>query len=81
MTYLDEIDCTRIEASPEAAEAWVHHVNTVADQTLYPSCNSWYLGANVPGKTRVFMPLLGFPPYVEKCNAVAAADYDGFVVG
>ncbi len=53
-------------------------MNNVANQTLYPSCNSWYMGANVPGKTRVFMPLLGFPPYVERRNAVAAAGYQGF---
>jgi len=50
------------------------------DFTLFPSCNSWYLGANVPGKPRVFMPLLGFPPYVEKCNEVAAKGYEGFAL-
>ncbi|MDG2333767.1 MAG: NAD(P)/FAD-dependent oxidoreductase [Myxococcota bacterium] len=70
-----------IEASEEAADAWVAHVNEVAEQTVYPSCNSWYLGANVPGKPRVFMPLLGFPPYVEKCDEVAASNYEGFVLG
>ena len=53
-------------------------MNEVADFTLFPSCNSWYLGANVPGKPRVFMPLLGFPAYVEKCNEVAANGYEGF---
>ena len=42
--------------------------------------NSWYMGANVPGKTRVFMPLPGFPPYAEQCAAVAANGYDGFVL-
>ena len=67
-----------IEATPQAQEEWVGHVNTVASGTLYPGCNSWYLGANVPGKTRVFMPLLGFPPYVERCNQVAASGYEGF---
>jgi len=67
-----------IEARPEAQEAWVEHVNAVAERTLYPQCNSWYLGANVPGKTRVFMPLLGFPDYVKKCNEVVAKDYEGF---
>jgi cyclohexanone monooxygenase len=71
-------DRATIEARPEAQEAWVEHVNAVAGRTLYPRCNSWYLGANVPGKTRVFMPLLGFPDYVEKCNAVAAKGYEGF---
>ncbi len=71
----------RIEASASAEKAWVAHVNAVADSTLFAGCNSWYLGANVPGKPRVFMPLLGFPPYVEKCNAVAAKGYEGFAFG
>jgi cyclohexanone monooxygenase len=70
-----------IEATPQAQDEWVGHVNTVASGTLYPGCNSWYLGANVPGKTRVFMPLLGFPPYVERCNQVAANGYEGFALG
>jgi cyclohexanone monooxygenase len=69
-----------IEARPEAQEAWVEHVNAVADRTLYPMCNSWYLGANIPGKTRMFMPLLGFPPYVEKCREVAEKGYEGFLL-
>jgi len=68
-----------IEATEPAVESWVNHVNAVADQTLYPTCNSWYLGANVPGKTRVFMPLIGYPTYVEKCDQVAANGYQGFV--
>ena len=68
----------RIEADATAERDWVGHVNTVANHTIFPSCNSWYLGANVPGKTRVFMPLLGFPGYVEKCEAVVAEGYAGF---
>ena len=67
-----------IEATATAEKDWVEHVNTVADMTLYPTCNSWYLGANVPGKPRVFMPHIGFPPYVEKCEDVAAKGYEGF---
>ncbi|MCC6709351.1 MAG: NAD(P)/FAD-dependent oxidoreductase [Gammaproteobacteria bacterium] len=62
----------------EAEDAWVEHVNEVAGGTLLNSCNSWYLGANVPGKPRVFMPYLGFPAYVEKCRQVAANGYEGF---
>lgn len=68
-----------IEADPEAQASWVRYVNDVASFTLFPTCNSWYLGANVPGKPRVFMPLLGFPPYVEQCAAVVADGYRGFV--
>ena len=71
---------TRIEARPEAEDAWVAHVNAVADRTLFPGCNSWYLGANVPGKPRVFMPLIGFPAYVAKCDEVAAKGYEGFAL-
>ncbi len=70
-----------IEASPEAAAAWVAHVNGIAELTLYPTCNSWYLGANIPGKTRIFMPLPGFPAYEEKCDEVAANGYEGFLLG
>jgi len=70
----------RIAATPAAEDTWVAHVNDVANLTLYPTCNSWYLGANVPGKPRVFMPYLGFPPYVQKCNEVASRGYEGFAV-
>ena len=78
LKYLRDNGVATIEATVEAEEAWVRHVNEVADKTLYPHCNSWYLGANVPGKTRVFMPLVGFPPYAETCAKVAANDYEGF---
>ena len=72
---------TVVEAEVEAENAWVSHVNDVASATLYPGCNSWYLGANVPGKPRVFMPYLGFPEYVVKANDVAAKGYEGFALG
>ncbi|HKY76063.1 MAG TPA: NAD(P)/FAD-dependent oxidoreductase [Acidimicrobiia bacterium] len=67
-----------IEASPEAAEEWGAYVNAVAGTTLFTTCNSWYLGANIPGKPRVFMPLFGFAPYVATCDDVAADNYRGF---
>ena len=71
-----------IEASPEAQDAWVDEVNALAAGTLFPTCNSWYLGANVPGKPRVFMPYVGgFPAYRERCEAVAANGYEGFLLG
>ncbi|HEY5155365.1 MAG TPA: NAD(P)/FAD-dependent oxidoreductase [Acidimicrobiales bacterium] len=78
--YLRDHGYRSIEATESAQDQWVDHVNAVADMTLYPRCNSWYLGANVPGKSRVFMPLLGFPPYAEQCAAVAANDYEGFAL-
>jgi cyclohexanone monooxygenase len=70
---------SRIEATPEAQEAWVRHVNEEADQTLFPQANSWYIGANVPGKPRVFMPYVG-ENYKIRCDEIAAKDYEGFVV-
>jgi cyclohexanone monooxygenase len=70
-----------IEATEAAQEAWVAHVNEVAEGTLFPKANSWYMGANVPGKPRVFMPYIGgFPVYRDKCNEVAANGYEGCVV-
>ncbi len=68
-----------MEADPAAKDAWVDHVNAVADSTLLPRANSWYMGANVPGKPRIFMPYLGgVGAYRQKCDEVAANDYDGF---
>jgi len=71
---------THIEATQSAEDGWVEHVNEVAATTLYATCSSWYLGANIPGKPRVFMPLPGFPPYAEKCEEVAANNYEGFAL-
>jgi cyclohexanone monooxygenase len=69
----------RIEASPQAELDWVHHVNQVADSTLYPLANSWYMGANIPGKPRVFMPYVGgYDRYKRHCDAIAAKGYEGF---
>jgi cyclohexanone monooxygenase len=70
-----------IEATEAAQDDWVAHVNEVAQTTIFPHANSWYLGANVPGKPRVFMPYIGgFPTYRDKCNEVAAKGYEGCVV-
>jgi len=69
----------RIEAETPSVTAWVEHVNEVANSTLYPLANSWYLGANIPGKPRVFMPYVGgFHNYKKKCDTVAQNDYEGF---
>ena len=80
LEYLRDRGLATVEAEPDAQRDWVRYVNDVASLTLFPSCNSWYLGANVPGKPRVFMPLLGFPPYVEQCAEVVAAGYRGFTL-
>ncbi len=68
-----------IDASPDAEDAWVGHVNAEAHLTLFPQANSWYLGANIPGKARVFMPYVGgIGRYRKICDEVAANDYKGF---
>ncbi|MGE0725846.1 MAG: cyclohexanone monooxygenase, partial [Alphaproteobacteria bacterium] len=70
-----------IEATAEAEDAWVRHVGDVADINLRSSCSSWYVGANIPGKPRVFMPYIGgFPLYVRKCEEIVAKGYDGFAL-
>src|SRR5262249_30583076 len=80
LVYVRDNGYGRIEANEQAENEWVDHVNAIAGMTLYPTCNSWYLGSNMPGKTRVFMPLVGFPPYVDKCNEVVAKGYEGFTL-
>jgi cation diffusion facilitator CzcD-associated flavoprotein CzcO len=73
---------TRIEATPEAMDWWVAQVNAAAEATLLPQAkHSWYLGANVPGKPRVFMPYAGgMPVYRKICADVASKGYEGFVL-
>jgi cyclohexanone monooxygenase len=80
LSWLRSNQHATIEVSPTAQDQWVQHVNTVADATLYQSCSSWYLGANVPGKPRVFMPLPGFPAYAQRCADVARKNYLGFLL-
>jgi cyclohexanone monooxygenase len=80
--YLCDHDLTRIEAEQWAEDAWVQHNNEVAARTLYPLANSWYVGANIPGKPRVFMPYVGgVTAYKKKCDDVAANGYQGFRFG
>jgi cyclohexanone monooxygenase len=68
-----------IEATREAEEAWTDHVQEVANQTLYPKAASWYMGANIPGKPRIFMPYIGgMHNYEKKCEDVATKNYEGF---
>ncbi|MFK4655480.1 cyclohexanone monooxygenase [Bradyrhizobium japonicum] len=71
-----------MEASGEAEDKWVAHVNEVARGTLYPQANSWYMGANIPGKPRIFMPYIGgVGVYRRICDEVAAKGYEGFLLG
>jgi cation diffusion facilitator CzcD-associated flavoprotein CzcO len=78
---LRERGLATIEPLPDSEQRWIAHVNEVAENTMYtaPSCNSWYLGANIPGKPRIFMPYVGgYPRYRERCEQEAAAGYPGF---
>ncbi len=79
LVHLRDADISIIEAEQTAEDAWVEHVNTVADATLFPRANSWYVGANIPGKPRVFMPYVGGVwTYRIKCDEVARDGYTGF---
>jgi cyclohexanone monooxygenase len=79
--YLRDHDHEAIEADVEAEDEWVAHVNEVGHATLYPLASSWYMGANVPGKPRIFMPYVGgVGAYRQKCDDVAAKGYEGFTL-
>ena len=81
LQYLRSNGLDRIEATAEAEDAWVQHVNELADETLYTVSNSWYIGANIPGKPRVFMPYVGgCGRYRRACDTVAAQGYEGFTL-
>jgi cation diffusion facilitator CzcD-associated flavoprotein CzcO len=80
--HLRERGFERIEPTQEAVERWVAHVNEAANATLMPLAkHSWYLGANVPGKPRVFMPYAGgMARYRDTCAHIAANEYEGFAL-
>jgi cyclohexanone monooxygenase len=82
--YLKSKNLASIEATDSAEQSWVAEVNQVAIGTMFtaPTCNSWYLGANIEGKPRIFMPYIGgFPRYRETCERIVANDYEGFEFG
>ena len=79
MAHLKRHGRATIEAKQSAEEGWVAHVNEVAGRTLMPNNNSWYVGANIPGKPRVFMPYLGGAAvYKETIEKIARQGYEGF---
>jgi cyclohexanone monooxygenase len=74
---------TAIEATPQAEEQWTAHVEAIVNQTLMPQANSWYMGANIEGKPRAFLPYLdpaGVGGYRKGCDEIAANGYEGFVL-
>jgi cyclohexanone monooxygenase len=79
--YMRDRKLDTMEAEQGAEDKWVAHVNEVAYTTLYPQADSWYMGANIPGKPRIFMPYIGgVGPYRQICNEVAAKGYEGFAM-
>ena len=81
--HLNKNEKTTIEATPEAQNQWVAHVNEIVNMTLMVSANSWYMSANIPGKPRAFLPYLGSEGvggYRKKCDEVAAKGYEGFAL-
>lgn len=78
LSYLRDNKLTRIEATGEAEDAWTQHVAEVAADTLFPQADSWYMGANVPGKARQFLNYFDVPNYMQQCNEIAECGYRGF---
>jgi cyclohexanone monooxygenase len=79
IAHTRSIGANTIEPELSFEDDWVDHVNEVAEVSLRSTCSSWYVGANVPGRPRVFMPYIGgFPIYVDKCNEVMSNGYEGF---
>ncbi|QNS06803.1 flavin-containing monooxygenase [Streptomyces xanthii] len=79
LTHLSERGHAGVEARTPAVDGWVEECRRRADGTLMPAANSWYLGANIPGKPRVFMPFVGgFGAYGDIIEKVAADGYEGF---
>ena len=81
MDDLRERRHARIDATAAAEDAWVAHVTEVGNMTLFPKADSWYMGANVPGKARAILLYLGgFRAYRSTCESVAAKGYEGFAL-
>jgi cation diffusion facilitator CzcD-associated flavoprotein CzcO len=79
MGYLRDHDQQAMDPTVTSEDEWTEHVTEVGNTTLYPSANSWYMGSNVPGKPRVFLPYIGgVGAYRERCDEIAANDYEGF---
>ena len=82
LAHLRNLGVDRIDVAPDAEDRWMAHVARLAAGTLYPQARSWYLGANIPGKARVFMPYVaGCGHYRRECDDVAARGYEGFILG
>jgi cation diffusion facilitator CzcD-associated flavoprotein CzcO len=81
LAHMREHGIAAIEPTQEAQDAWAKHSEEVGNSTLYPTADSWYMGSNVPGKPRVFLPYIGgVGAYRVKCDEVTANGYEGFAM-
>jgi len=79
LVYMRERGLEIMEPERAAEDDWVDHVQEVANKTLFPRANSWYMGANIPGKPRLFMPYIGgVGRYRRICEEIVEEDYRGF---
>jgi cyclohexanone monooxygenase len=79
LAFMQKQGHTRIDPQQAAQDRWVGHVQEVAAGTLFVTANSWYMGANIPGKPKVFLPYIGgFSTYVARCEEVVRKGYEGF---
>ena len=80
LKYMRENNKRRMEATAQAEEGWTQLLNSIADMTLFPRADSWYMGANIPGKPRQLLNFPGVTIYMDQCNTAAARGYEGFVL-
>ena len=78
INFLKNKNFVSIEADLNAQNSWMEEVNRISDQTIYPHCQSWYLGTNIKGKKQAFTAYLGVPPYIDHCREVVESGYKGF---
>ncbi|MBH67000.1 MAG: cyclohexanone monooxygenase [Rhodospirillaceae bacterium] len=79
--HIKKIGARTIEPTEEYESDWVEHVTEVSKVSLRSTCSSWYVGANIEGRPRVFMPYIGgFPVYVDRCNDVMSKGFEGFLI-
>jgi len=80
LSYLRDGQYQQIDADESAEEAWRQHVEAMGAATLFPQADSWYMGANIPGKKRQFLNYPHLPTYMEQCNQCASTGYEGFAL-
>ncbi|MFZ5720164.1 MAG: flavin-containing monooxygenase [Pseudomonadota bacterium] len=82
LKHMRDTGVSRFEATATAEQTWKEHVEAVGAMTLFPLADSWYMGANIPGKPRELLNYPGgVPMYLQMCQASAANGYEGFLLG